>query len=199
MPATDGALRQGEVLSEVVTYEVDRYDPKGDEPPTIRPRPHPFVIVVSQDCDLDWEFKAAKKIANGIKTGEGFDREFSKRLLGILLCEVYEAQEVRSSPEINSQLWKRIKINKDERYHFLEAIPAGRDLLESGLPELTIDFKRYFTIEPDLLYAQINRGGCNRRVRLRSPYLEHLSHRFHSYLSRVGLPEDHKSRPENGQ
>ena len=31
-----------------------------------------------------------------------------------------------------------------------------------------------------------------RRCRLKSPYLEHLTMRFHHFHMRVGLPEDHR-------
>jgi len=56
-------------------------------------------------------------------------------------------------------------------------------------PELGIDFKRYFTLPTAEVYYQIQRQAA-RRCCLRSPYLEHLSTRFHAYQQRLALPED---------
>ncbi len=53
-----------------------------------------------------------------------------------------------------------------------------------------IDFKRYFTIAAAEVYAQL-KIKAQRRCRLRSPYLEHLSNRFGHYVSRVALPREH--------
>ena len=96
---------------------------------------------------------------------------------------------------LGSKHWDRMKQNNDERYHFLEKAGRGCDRLNEELPELAIDFKRYFTVPTDEVYGRIAIGETQRRCVLTSPYLEHLSSRFANYLSRVGLPRPHFSVP----
>ena len=186
----EGALRQGEILTGVVEHQVSLETLKApDKGIRVDKRRHPFAIVLTQDCDLDWDYSARSRIQ-----GEDWpdDKEKAKlearRIPAILLCEVYAATEIRDREDINSTIWSQIKINKNERYQFFQLIPAEADLLGEGLPELTIDFKRYFTIPTDELYHYIIDGDAQRRTCLDNPYLEHISHRFASFLSRVALP-----------
>ncbi len=90
-------------------------------------------------------------------------------------------------------MWKRVRNNKDERYHFLERAPADCDAQGEGIQELGIDFKRYFTLPTDEVYRWIEMGVIKRRSTLRTPYAEHLSSRFAYFLSRIALPHDHVS------
>ena len=96
---------------------------------------------------------------------------------------------------MNSTIWDRVKKNKDERYHFLEKIPANCDACGEGLPELGVDFKCYFTLPTEEVYRRVELNKARRRSVIRSPYLEHLSSRFAFFLSRVALPQEHLSEP----
>jgi hypothetical protein len=154
------------------------------------PIQHDFLIVLSQDCDLDWDYKSRFETDSANAPGD------SKRMASVLLCKVDTAQGVRQRSDVNTTTWNRIKSNRDERYHFLEETLPEHDALGKGLPELCIDFKTYVGIPIDVLYHEIARGVCHRRGRLVSPYLEHLSQRFSAYLSRVALPENYSSNPE---
>jgi hypothetical protein len=144
---------------------------------------HGYAVVLTQDCDLEQDFSVRQKqIAS------------DKLLPSVLFCEVATAEELFGRVKsLGSKLWDRIRINKDERYHFLQKIEADRDGLGLGMPELGIDFKRYFTIPTDEVYKRIEIGKAKRRCALVSPYLEHLSSRFAYFLSRVALPENHFS------
>ena len=100
---------------------------------------------------------------------------------------------IAGSAGITTDIWRRIRINKDERYQFLQRIGSVQDAAGQDLPELGIDFKRYFTIPADEVYRRIELGEAQRRCVLNSPYLEHFCVRFANYLSRVALPADHLS------
>lgn len=150
--------------------------------------------MLSQDCDLDWDFTARLS-----------QRKLQRLIPNVLLCEVKPA-EVRAQEIVDSEgskdsnksrIWTRIKQNKDERYQFFETIEKCHDLHQDdeAIGELVIDFKRYFTIPTDELYVRIKHGETKRRCRLIHPYLEHLSSRFAYFQSRVALPEDHQSEP----
>ena len=187
-PAETGAeacLRQGEILTNLVRLVLSLESLTKQQPENIKIL-HGFAVVLSQDCDLDQDFKARK--------GEN---KADKIIPSVLFAEVYTAEELFGLVK-SSEIWKRIKQNKDERYHFLQKVEPAGDALKEGLPELGIDFKRFFTIPTDEVYFRIA-TEAKRRCILGSPYLEHLSSRFGFYLSRVALPEEHFSEPKQAK
>ncbi len=136
---------------------------------------------MSQDCDLDWDFRGRQE--GGSPT---------KQMPNILFCEMIEADILRQASGMNSRIWERIKINKDERYQFFQRVLPAEDAVGVGLPELGTDFKRYFTLPTDEVYQQLRSEG-QRRCQLVSPYREHLSNRFYSFQARIALPTEHLS------
>lgn len=154
-------------------------------------RTHPYAIVLSPDCDLDWDFKSR---FNEGGTPNALETFYGKELPTILLCEVVEARSLRDTRnDLNAKAWAVVKKNKNERYHFFSIIQPEHDLHDEGLPELAIDFKRYFTIPTAELYWQAESGECKRHTWLSCSYLEHLGHRFGNFISRVALPHDYES------
>lgn len=175
-------LRQGEILSNVIQFCLNMDALKRGEY-IADPIIHPLAIVLTQDCDCEQDFKSRRENKSGMTPA-------------ILFCEIDAAEEVAGSGNksgINSSIRGRIKINKDERYHFFENAVPEVDGLGEGLPELICDFKRYFTIPTDEIYHRINAQETKRRCRLASPYLEHLAVRFGYFSQRVALPLDHAS------
>lgn len=132
-PATFGALRQGEIISDLVQF-ILRPETINTEDLTGDPLIHPLAIIVSQDCDLDQDFRAR----NGLASED-------KKLPNVLFCQMISAENLRGRSDINAGLWPRIRNNKDERYHFFQKINSEDDALQEGLPELGVDFKRYFS------------------------------------------------------
>lgn len=147
----------------------------------IAARRHPFAVILTQECDLDWDFKAR----------QGFLGEESselKLLPNILLCELLPQDVVRPRYKGASKIWERIAGNKDERYHKFPEVEPPHDFAGEGVPSLMADFKRVFTIPTDELYRRLQ-FGSRRRAILKVPYLQDLSNRFGFYLLRVGLPD----------
>lgn len=185
------ALRQGELLSDVIQY-VANEDANRGAVATVIERAHQWAFVVSQDCDLDWDYHTRFN-----------ESKADRRIPSVLFCEARLATEIAqqimkdegSKRSDKSRIWDRVEKNKDERYQFFSTIPGDVDLLGKGIDELVIDFKRYFTVPTGELYNRIESGETQRRCRLRSPYLEHLGSRFANFLSRVALPEDYESVP----
>lgn len=185
------AIKQGEIISNLTQLIPDLLSLRTTEGnKKLNPIIHPYAIVVSQDCDLDWDFKARQPSNPG-----GKDLR-AKLLPNILFCEVVTAPEVRFHPieKPNAEAWNRIKINKDERYQFLQKVEPDDDAQSEGSPELVIDFRRYFTISTEEVYFRLEKEAY-RRCHLQSPYLEHFSTRFNYYQFRVALPGDHISEP----
>ena len=104
------------------------------------------------------------------------------------------AESLEKSPSVpNSAAWNRIKINKEERFHFFQSVAPEEDSVGQGLPELTADFKRYFTMPTGEVYFRLE--SARRRTIFKDPYLQHFASRFHAFQSRVALPEEHFSDP----
>jgi hypothetical protein len=139
---------------------------------------HPYAVILSQGCDLesDHRLRSASKEGN---------------LLSILFCAAYPADDYCKT--IKSEVAERIVKDDHKRYLFLEACGATSDRTNEGVPELVLDFKHYFGLPTDQVYHGIESGSMARRFTLVSPYLEHLSHSFSFYFSRIGLPDRHES------
>ena len=146
-----------------------------------------YAVVLTQDCDLEQDYRVRFTTPTP---------ESDKLIPCVFLVEAYVAQDICARiADSSRKKWDRLNIeaNKNERFHFLQKVDTDADRLNQGLPELVLDFKRYFTLPTDELYRRIDVGQTRRRTLLASPYLEHLSGRFAYYLSRVGLPTDHLS------
>lgn len=171
----NGPLRQGEILTDIV-QSLLTLESVGTDTPAIEEIDHPVAIIASQDCDLEQDFAAKRQ-------GK------PEQLPSILLYEVIEAQTLLKNQPGND-VRRPIANNKNERYHVLQAVKKELDALEQGLPDLGIDFRRYFTIRTEELYRQLGTG--KRRCVLRSPYLEHFCTRAAAFQCRVALPADHQ-------
>lgn len=185
----DGALRQGEIITDVVQLV------RGDgsvEPPNfpVKLQRHPYAIVLNQDCDLD--------AGHRLQSTHGAP---AQAVPGVLLCEL-ETAEVAFTALPGGDVRRRVKSNNDPRYQFLQQVAADEDRLGEGLPELTADFRRFFTVPTQELLSQIalptalldgEQIQAQRRCVLETPYMEHFCTRFAQYLARIALPEGHES------
>lgn len=172
----DGPLRQGDMLSNLVQLHI-RLDTVGNEEVVVLRKVHPYAVVLSQDCDLEQDFKNRNAGRQG-------------SLPNVLFCEVETPDTLRGKLDFGSKEWKQAVQNKNERFQFLQALSKEEDALGVGLPSLAMDFKRYFTIPTDEVYARLN-GEARRHAILSPIYAQHLCARFSFFLSRVALPLDH--------
>ncbi len=98
---------------------------------------------MSQDCDLLWDSEA-------VSSGK------PKTLNGVLLYEVDMWDQILIKLPAGKDIRNRIHKNNDERYHFLESVPDHLDIERQGIPDLVIDFKRYFTVPYDEMSTSRN-------------------------------------------
>lgn len=188
-----GALRQGEIVTGIF-QRIVKPETIDDEEPTIQPIEHPYAIVVTQDCDLDRDFR----IRESPKNEDNFSEEQSLRLLpSVLFCQMVVADVVRRRKDdgINTKTWDIVSSNRDERYHFLQAVEKENDAWAEGLPELCVEFRRYFAIPTDEVYSRLEISEFQRRCKLMVPYRDHFGLRFAFYQCRVALPEQFFSLP----
>jgi hypothetical protein len=181
-------LRQGEILSHVIQSQLDLATLNSNSP-RLNLETHVYVLILTQACDLEQDHR--------VRFTQPQPKS-NKLLPSILMCHVFTALELRGNSKdsvdrMSSEMWKRISQNKDERYHFLQKIDSSCDVMNDGLPELCLDFKKYFTLPTGELYKRIELNEAKRRCVLASPYMEHLCDRFSYFLSRIALPADHLS------
>lgn len=172
-------LRQGEIINNLLEFKLQI--PEGNSIDDVRGGAkidqilHPYVIVVSQDCDLEWDYKA--------RSGEVSD---DKLLTHILFCALFTQDEVRSRSKLSTEPWRRTRQNQDERYHYLIEAPVHD--AENSLPELIADFKSTFSLPNEFVAWLVSTGQITRKGSLSSPYLEDFMHRLYSFLGRVATP-----------
>lgn len=143
----------------------------------------PYVIVLSQNCDLEQDFNQ-----RNASPGSKVENE-DKFLQSILICPGYIAEQFRTGEHLKnlgmtmcnwgSNLWRHIKANQNERFHFLQMDT------EMGVPNLVIDFKHFYTIPREDIYKIYS---SNYLVSIKPLFRESVSQRFSYYLSRIGLP-----------
>lgn len=179
---TRDRLFQGDILRDIEVLARTHSTVTGDDDPhlDISTRLLPYVVVLTQDCDLDQDYSAHQN-ANR--------RDNDKFLLSVLICPAYPAALVKDGKHLedhqmqilNSNLWKPVKSNHNSRYHFLEADN------QLQVPEVVLDFKQYFTVSRDEIYEQ--GFGTNYVATINTLFRESLSRRFAEYLTRIALPE----------
>jgi len=169
-------LWQGEIVGGVVEYRVANPDEK--VPTSFLPIDHLRTIVVTQDCDLLWDFAARTKGSPAHKLIEH-----------VLLCDLFEEDEIRfrNEGQFNKRSWGRAEKNDDDRYHALPAASIGPT--GSALPALHSDFKRVFSIPTDQLYGMIQRQQVTRAALVPVPYLQEYMYRLYMFLGRVAVPD----------
>ena len=165
-------LRQSEIISGLIQA---LWNPSTEE---VEFREHPYAVVLTQDCDLLWDYEKRQKDGAG-------------SLDSVLLYTADPAHEVRARTE-GRDIWKRIIQNNDERYHLLEFVGPEVDICGEGIGGLILDFKSFFTLPPEDIYRQIESQTARRRCRLEMPYREHLQCRAAYYFQRVTLPTPHQ-------
>lgn len=143
----------------------------------------PYIVVITQDCDLE-------RIAD-FKFNPAMLTKANQYLPNILFLAGFPAQQAKDGEHlkelfnietdpIGGDKWKMLKHNKLERYHFLETH------LDLQVPDLVIDFKLYFSIPTQ----QFLENSKNKYLATISElFRESLNQRFTNYLGRIGLPE----------
>lgn len=121
------------------------------------------VIILSQSCDL-----AARKIDL------------------VLVCPFYTLTELSSYyPEYKSpKMREKLRRGQVVGYHLLNKCKVN----DTSEDYLIVDFKSVYAVPFDFLQNITKVRGS--RLRLQSPYKEHLSQAFARFFMRVGLPVD---------
>jgi hypothetical protein len=117
-------LRQGEILGGVLRYSLALDTPEG---PSFDQIEHPFVIVLSQDCDLAQDFRVRVETHQAQRPLSEVE---TKLLPNILVCELVPETELFAALMPGSDIKKRVVQNKDERIStFAKLAPNATQLV----------------------------------------------------------------------
>ena len=123
------------------------------------------VVIMSQSCDLQQE-----------------------KLSLVLVCPFWSMKAIEeNNPWLKPRKAKeRLRMGQQPNYHLLNK-PGVSDMpLDDDF--LVVDFRSVFSVPFPFLIECI--ASTPRRLRLLSPYKEHLSQSFARFFMRVGLPID---------
>jgi hypothetical protein len=173
-------VRQGDIFSNIPYYE--SYNEHNGEF-ELNIYEFPYVIVLTQDCDLEQNASAREKISS-----TEYLVENDKHIISLLVAPIYNSENfvqgkhlegigIKSQTQ-NSKLKKPIMNNQNQRYHNLE---FADDVV---VPNSVIDFKHYFSISLSYLESNQKKRICG----IEPLYRELISQRFSNYLCRIGLP-----------
>ena len=176
-----GRISQGDIFKDVefIEYVIEK---KGKL--EISKIVFPLVIVLTQDCDLKQDSKT--RYPRTLTSNQ------DKLVLSVLVAPLYNVEHVYQGEhldqlKITMQIidpkgtkGKNVRNNEVPRYHYI-ALPK-----EIPITPSVIDFKHYFSVNIPYLRGKKSDFIC----RAGPLYREDISHRFASFLSRIGLPED---------
>lgn len=147
----------------------------------------PYVIVLTQACDLQQDHDAKLKL---VEKGSGNQDKF---LISVIVAPIYNFEDflvgdhlkqldmkMEAFPGRKKTPTKNIIANENKRYHYLkfdESVP---------IVESVIDFKHYFTVSINYLTSIYE---THYMCSVDSLYRELISQRFSNFLSRIGLPD----------
>lgn len=198
-PPRAGALRQGEIIGPVWEHRVIRgaTDPGDEGDFRVVSNPYARLIVMTNDCDLDWDFDDVRRSVQGGPTEDAYgplSDAVAKAVPHVLLCMAEsEAQMIRRLGTAGDL--KRARSNQNPRYH---ALPPGTII--SGEPpvlaptsygdleEAFLDFKRPVAFPTQSLYDAIWEGSTARVALLTRPFFDQALQRMYAFLGRVVVP-----------
>ena len=174
-PHLNAPLAHGEILFNllelaVVPSDVETLHNEKKSPQVIR-RTHPFALIISQECDLDWDWK----YRTSVEVTRKDEKDERKWLPYVQFCDMFLKEDVRWKRGFNSALWTRVTSNQDERY--LKFEQAQIDNVGDQIPELFVDFKRVFSMPTDYVYWLISSNYSIRKAIIPDPYIPSHSQR----------------------
>ena len=180
-------VSQGDVYRDVYCYENIS---EGEGAVKVERILFPYVIVLTQDCDLQQHDKYVN-----VKSGQLFsivvapiynmaDFMNGEHLLNLGLEATSfisnKGKSIITTQKVNSN-GQLIAENQVNRFHSLVFSRNNNDILPPGI----VDFKHYFTVGINYLKKEKSQDFVCRLLPL---YRELLTQRFSNYLSRIGLP-----------
>lgn len=121
------------------------------------------IIILSQSCDIK-----------------------NDKIESIVMCPIWELQTLVNESQYykSSNARESLRQGKEPAYHLINDYTSDKIVFNFSV----VDFHRIYSLPKDYVKTIGENAGI--RLRLLSPYREHLSQAFARYFMRVGLPTD---------
>ncbi len=176
-----GDAGQGAIYKDVCSYLVSR---QGNTV-SLSEITYPWVIVLSQACDLERNSEARDELSKGGK-------KHDKILLSALVAPLFDVVQTVTGEHLEALamqmtaipigVLKSITNDQRPRYHCVNNTHVTQPS-KITFSRAVIDFKHFFTVPLSQL------GPEKFCTNLENFYREKISQRFSAYLSRIGIPE----------
>lgn len=182
-----GFLESGLILRDV---ELPEYRRDAEGQVLHSPTGFDWLVVVSQDCDLERDRDDRKKKREDV----GFTKE-SNLLRIVFVCPAFPDERVLSGNYVpGARRWSSrdlalLKRDGDARYHRLRP-------LEAKFGNLLLDFKLVTGAHPTYLDSWISAHPESAIATLEPPFRDRLIQRFVGYLGRIPEPTDEEETEE---
>ena len=182
-------IEQGDIYKNIEYIENVEIDKQTNEV-EISKIVFPYVIVLSQDCDLQQ--------SSIYFSSDNIPEDQDKQLLSIIVAPLYNEELFLSGEHLADDTisfkmqsitkekkgklttpYRNLINNETPRYHHISFAEGTK------LTNMVIDFKHFFTINISYLYkCRHNLFVC----KLKPLYRELITQRYANFLSRIGLP-----------
>ena len=188
-PPSGIPLQQCELLEDLV--ENRALAPAHHQEGEVRVQPFhmPLLMVMTNGCDLLYDQGARSTIGPEVK-GENpeWEQDHHRIVPHVLLCQVFNKSNIKGLHiYLTNKKLEQVDKNQDQRLHHLPPSPVGPE--REDLPDLYLDFKKYYGLPTQAVYDAIEAGSVTRRAVLIGEYRYDLMQRFYSYLARIGVPD----------
>lgn len=182
---SDGQIHQGDIFRNIKCIEqADEIDGEIK----ITTITYPYVIILSQECDLHEDYEIRNQEQN---SGELVYAD--KLLINALAVPLYNLSHFIEGKHLvklgysmsnnfvntNKTPYKTLIKNEVPRYYYFN-LPAHAEMVDC-----VADFKHFFTVNLSYLYSFKEE---NTQISIDIPFRERISQSFSNYLSRIGLP-----------
>ena len=183
--AEDIRIRQADIFKNIT--HVEHWNEEGDKL-NITNIIYPYIIVLSQDCDLQQDKKVRSVSID------------DKALVSVLVAPLYNFEQFVNGEHLDTlgitieeKIYKKangtprrnLEHNETPRFHYIK-FPKDVQMADA-----VVDFKHYFTVNATYLERMIK---TNRVCCLPPVFRERISQRFANFLSRIGLPTPHPEK-----
>jgi hypothetical protein len=138
-------------------------------------------VIVVPECFNATEIEATVELRNLLIMTQSCDLAQSKAKF-VAVCPVYTLEVYAEANELytNRKQWEQVRQGKVEGLHMI----GGFTNFENE-NALVVDFRQIYSLPLPFL-TQFCKNS--KRIKLKSPYLEHMAQAFARFFMRVGLP-----------
>ena len=179
-------LRQGELLSNLrePRLQLPTSNPVPEQPLQVDWYTHRLILLMTADCDLVGDYQARGQLP--LQEARAESRRLVRQLEYVSCCPLYTEDEIRPVSGFDSDVWRRVRQNQNERYHVIN-LPTLEGF--QHLPDVYLDFNRTFMLSVEYAYSEVQSPEVLRQGPIPPPWCQQVVQRWSCYHGRVCVPD----------